>query len=331
MAGAVLVTGANGFIGSHLSARLLDEGVPLTIVVRRPDGQNARALAARGARIVAADLVDRDRLLAATGGTAWEAILHLGANLNLSGDDMRRANVDGTANVLAVAEASGARYVAFASSIEAAGLCAPEEIPLDEHRPCRPSTAYGESKCAGEALVAAFADRTGVPALIARIGNTYGPGSLGFFHFFLRLLLTDEAAAAALPLLGPRLLQPIYVADLVEALVRALHARLAGIYNFTGDTPTSIGDWLLALGALLDVEELARARLASPEAPGAAALASPEVAYFLLGDGPRIHRAFTDARLRAAIGEYQRHTLERGSAATLAWYGAAGVLGPLMQ
>src|SRR5581483_218238 len=229
--------------------------------------------------------------------------------VSLSGDEVRRVNVDGTANVLAVAEASGARYLAFASSIEATGLGAPSELPLDEDHPCRPPTPYGESKCAGEALVATFAERTGVPALIARIGNTYGPGSLGFFHFFLRLLLTDDPAVAALPLLGPRLLQPIYVADLVEAFVRALRMRLAGVYNFTGDAPASIG-----------VEDLASARLAPKAPPASALLASPEVAYFLLGDGPRIHRAFTDARLRAALGEYQRHTLERGCAATLAWY-----------
>jgi nucleoside-diphosphate-sugar epimerase len=331
MSGEVLVTGATGFIGAHLSARLLDEGHRLTIVARRPDGANARALAARGARIVAADLVDRERLLRETGKTAWEAIFHLGANVSLSGDEVRRVNVDGTANVLAVAEASGARYLAFASSIEATGLGAPSELPLDEDHPCRPPTPYGESKCAGEALVATFAERTGVPALIARIGNTYGPGSLGFFHFFLRLLLTDDPAVAALPLLGPRLLQPIYVADLVEAFVRALRMRLAGVYNFTGDAPASIGDWLLVLGALLGVEDLASARLAPKAPPASALLASPEVAYFLLGDGPRIHRAFTDARLRAALGEYQRHTLERGCAATLAWYGAAGVLAPLLR
>src|SRR5881275_959568 len=227
MPGHVLVTGATGFIGSHLSARLLGEGCRLSIVNRRPD--------APGARVVAADLTDAGSLLRVVDGEPCEAVVHLGANVNLAGEDMRATNVAGTANVLRLAEASRAGHLVFASSIEAQGLARAAELPLDETRPCRPPTPYGESKCDGEAQVAAFAERTGVPALVARIGNTYGPGSLGFVHFFLRTLLSDDAAAPALPLLGARLLQPIYVVDLVEALVRALRVRLAGVYNFTGD------------------------------------------------------------------------------------------------
>jgi len=332
MPGHVIVTGGTGFIGSHLSARLLGEGCRLSIVTRRPDSAGARWLASRGARVVAADLTDAEGVLRVADAEPCEAVFHLGANVNLTGDEMRATNVAGTANVLQLAEASGARYLVFASSIEAQGLARPDELPLDETRACLPPTPYGESKCDGEAQVAAFAERTGVPALVARIGNTYGPGSLGFVHFFLRTLLTEDAAGPALPLLGARLLQPIYVTDLVEALVRALRVRLAGVYNFTGDAPTSIGDWVLALAELLGVEELAHLRLAQREAPlPAGATAVPEAAYFLLADGERIHRAYTDARLRAAIGDYQRHSLHRGLAATLAWYTEAGALLPLLQ
>jgi len=328
-AGEVLVTGATGFIGSHLCARLLDDGHPLTFVTRRPDTPAARALVARGARLVAADVADRERLLAAVDGAACDTVVHLGANVALAGDDVRRTNVDGTANVLALAEARGARYLLFASSIEAQGLVAPGDSPLDEDRPCRPPTPYGESKRDGEALVAAFAERTGTLAAIARIGNTYGPGSLGFVHLFLRMLLTDDAAAPALPMVGARVLQPIYVGDLVESLLRALRGRLAGIYNFTGDAPAPIGELVATLAGLLGVDDLARTRLAPrAELP---ATVPPEVAYFLLADGERVHRAFTDARLRAAIGDYQRHSLARGLAATLACYAEARVLGPLLQ
>src|SRR5262245_8804153 len=174
-AGNVLVTGATGFIGSHLCARLLDDGHRLTFVTRRPDAPPARALVARGARLVVADLADRERLLAAVDGTSCDAVVHLGANVEMAGDDVRRTNVDGTANVLTLADERNARYVLFASSIEAQGLVAPGDPPLDEERPCRPPTPYGESKRDGEALVAAFAERTGTPAAIARIGNTYGP------------------------------------------------------------------------------------------------------------------------------------------------------------
>ncbi|TMA31037.1 MAG: hypothetical protein E6J79_20675, partial [Deltaproteobacteria bacterium] len=79
-----------------------------------------------------------------------------------------------------------------------------------------------------------------------------------------------------------------------------------------------------ALAELLGVEELARLRLAPrDDPPPAGATAVPEAVYFLLADGDRIHRAFTDGRLRGAIGDYQRHSLHRGLAATLAWYAEA--------
>ena len=108
MPGHVIVTGATGFIGSHLSTRLLGEGCRLTIVTRHPDSPSARWLASRGARVVTADLTDADALLRAADDEPCDALIHLGASVNLAGDDMRATNVAGTANVLRLAEASRA-------------------------------------------------------------------------------------------------------------------------------------------------------------------------------------------------------------------------------
>src|SRR5207253_6298853 len=72
----VIVTGATGFIGSHLSARLLGEGCRLSIVTRRPDSPSARWLASRGARVVAADLTDAESLLRAADDEPCEAVVH---------------------------------------------------------------------------------------------------------------------------------------------------------------------------------------------------------------------------------------------------------------
>src|SRR5947208_4685046 len=98
MPGHVIVTGATGFIGSHLSTRLLGEGCRLTIVTRHPDSPSARWLASRGARVVTADLTDADALLRAADDEPCDALIHLGASVNLAGDDMRATNVAGTAN-----------------------------------------------------------------------------------------------------------------------------------------------------------------------------------------------------------------------------------------
>jgi len=332
MPGHVLVTGGTGFIGAHLAGRLLRDGYEVFVTSRRPDAPAARALAAAGAHVVAADLVRWDDVAACAAAAPFDAIFHLGANVNMTGDDMRRTNVEGTMNVLRLAGETRATWLLFASSIEAQGLASAAEVPLSESRSCAPPTPYGASKVEGESLSLAFAERTGIPVCIARIGNTYGPGGLGFVHFFLRTLLTDDQAVPALPAIGGRLLQPIFVSDLVEALARAAHGRVAGVFNFTGRTPASIAEWMRALADVLGVEALARRRLEAPPPDDLGAAATvPEVAYFLLHDGERIHRAYTDAKLRAAIGDYQRHDLHRGLAATLGWLDRAGALEPLLQ
>jgi nucleoside-diphosphate-sugar epimerase len=332
MPGHVLVTGGTGFIGSHLTARLLREGHRVFVTTRRPNTPAAQALTAAGARVIAADLVDWPQVAACAAAGPFEAICHLGADVSMTGEAMRVTNVAGTEHVLRLAEETGAGYVLFASSIEAQGLARADEVPLQESRECAPPTPYGESKVEGEALSLAFAERTGIPVCVARIGNTYGPGGLGFVHFFLRTLLTDDQAVPALPAIGGRLLQPIFVSDLVEALTRAVHVRLKGVFNFTGQAPATIAEWMRALADVLGVEALAHHRLDGPSpADLGAALAVPEVAYFMLHDGDRIHRAYSDAKLRAAIGDYQRHDLHRGLAATLAWLDRAGALEPLLQ
>jgi nucleoside-diphosphate-sugar epimerase len=332
MPGHVLVTGGTGFIGSHLTARLLRDGYEVFVTARRMDTPTARALTAAGAHVITADLVDWNQVAACAAAAPFEAIFHLGANLSMAGEEVHPTNVAGTAHVLRLAEETRAGYLLFASSIEAQGLARLDEVPLEEGRECLPPTPYGASKAEGESLSRAFAERTGIPTCVARIGNTYGPGGLGFVHFFLRALLTDDQAVPALPAIGGRLLQPIFVADLVEALVRALHVRLTGTYNFTGNAPRTIAEWMQALADLLGVEALARHRLGATAPTDLGNAASvPEVAYFLLRDGERIHRAYSDARLRAAIGDYQRHDLHRGLAATLAWFERAGALEPLLQ
>lgn len=327
----VLVTGGSGFIGSRLSERLLSEGYRVTILTRHAVKPVVAQLTARGAEVIQGDVTEPRALASCMDLEPFNTVIHLAANLNLWGEEMRTVNVEGTRNVRRWTEQTKAKYVIFASSVEAQGLGSASEVPLSEECPCRPASAYGHAKHEGEALVNEFSANTGVPVLIARIGHTYGIGGFGFVQPFLSALLTNNALAQALPYVRNRLLQPIYVDDLVEALVRALGVGLGGTYNFTGSQPATVGEWFVALGELLGIEELAQQRLENGEHTNMEQIRHvPEVAYFLMGEGECVHRVYADAKLRAAVGDYQRFNLYRGSAATLAWYQKVGALEPML-
>ena len=332
----VLITGGTGFIGSRLSERLLNEGCRITVITRQCMKPTVAYLMEQGVEIVQGDVIDWESLTACKHLGSFDIVLHFAANVSLWGDAMRETNIEGTRNVLRLTELVKATRFVFASSIEAQGPGAISEIPLTEEHPCQPISPYGDAKRQGEILTEEFAQRTGIPTLIARIGNTYGIGGLGFVQPFLYALFTNNVFAKALPYISNRWIQPIYVDDLVEALVRALSADLSGIYNFTGNQPVTVGEWLITIGELLEVERLAYQRLnktglVSPEQiKGDKSIENtPEVAYYLMAEDERVHRIYSDAKLRAKIGDYQRYNLYRGSAATIAWYQKERILEPI--
>jgi nucleoside-diphosphate-sugar epimerase len=334
----VFVTGGSGFIGSRLSERLLRDGHRVTVLTRNRHRPSVAHLESLGAGVVEGDVTRMvDLAPEPPDADGVDIVLHCAANLSLWGQEVGTVNVEGTRQVLRWAEQGRARYVVFASSVEAQGLGTAAEVPLGEQDPCAPASVYGESKLAGERLTEELAAR-GVPCLVARIGHTYGPGGFGFVHPFLRALLVNDGLAAVLPFVAERLMQPIFVDDVVEALVRMLRCEVTGTYNVTGADPVTVGEWFVALGDILGVAEVARARLAPGPHPDIDVLKPygplgrvPEAAYFLLGQGGRIHRAYADAKLRLAIGDYQRYGLYRGLAATLGWYQATGAVEALAR
>jgi len=316
------VTGGGGFIGSRLVARLLAEGYRVALLARDPRKPAVAVLETQGARVVQGDVRDLRAVGPEAVGAELDIVLHLAASLDLRGGEGASVNVEGTREVLRWAREHGARYVVYASSVEAQGPASADEGLLTEEHPCRPGSPYAESKLAGERLVQELAERAALPCLLARIGHTYGPGGLGFVTPFLRaLLVDDDPLAGVLPAVADRFFQPIFIADLVEAVVRALGSELRGTYNFGGEPPATLREWFTSLAEVLGAGDLARQRLQRrPVADPGALTHVPDVAYFTMGDGARVHRAYSDAKLRAAIGDYQRYNLHRGWAATMAWY-----------
>lgn len=155
----VAVSGANGFIGRHLCARLAAAGHDVRRIVRADYESGALPRLLRGAQMV----------VHAAGATRApsEAALH-------------RANVVLTRTTLRESEAAGVERFVFISSQAAAGPASTRDKPVDEDTRPAPIEAYGRSKLEAEALVRA----SGIPHTIVRPCAVYGPGDRDFLALF---------------------------------------------------------------------------------------------------------------------------------------------------
>ncbi|MEP7022072.1 MAG: NAD(P)-dependent oxidoreductase [Pseudonocardiales bacterium] len=155
----VVITGAAGTIGSALTARLPSHGWTLRGFDRVPvDGG------------VLGDITVPADLDAALAGAS--AVVHL-AGIATEGPwpALRRANIDGTAQVFEAARRNGIRRVVYASSIHAAGFTPVSAPDLPADTAARPDTLYGVSKVFGEALGRYYADRYGMQVACLRLGT----------------------------------------------------------------------------------------------------------------------------------------------------------------
>jgi nucleoside-diphosphate-sugar epimerase len=211
-----LVTGATGFVGGHLVDALLAGGHEVTALVRSTS--KGAPLAARGVRLVAGDLHDGPALARASGGQ--DTTFHVAAlTAALSEAAFRRANAEGTANVLAAAGRAGVGRVVHVSSLAAAGPTVPGR-PLRGDEPPHPVTAYGRSKLEAETLVR----RAPVPWTIVRPPMVYGPGDREFLRAF-----RGAKQLGISPVFGDgsQELSAVYAPDLAAALVAAALADAA--------------------------------------------------------------------------------------------------------
>jgi dihydroflavonol-4-reductase len=191
MARVLLITGATGYLGSTLVDLAVRDGRDVRALARDP--RKAEALLPAGIDVAVGDLTDVNSLERAVRGCS--SVLHVAGSVGGSPDETRRANLDGTAAVLAAARASGVERFVYTSSgaavIDAAGLIA-------EHPTAPPALTdpYSLSKAAAEELVqAAAAD--GLRAVIVSPVSIYGPSPSGPLSYNSLFLAAARGAVAA--------------------------------------------------------------------------------------------------------------------------------------
>jgi dTDP-glucose 4,6-dehydratase len=178
----VLVTGACGFIGSHLVERLHREGARVTAFIRYTSRGDVGLLrfappeVRGGIDLVAGDLRDADAVREACRGQ--EIVFHLGALIAIPYSyvhprEVVETNILGTLNVLEGARAHQVRRVVNTSTSEVYGTA--QRVPIDEDHPRAAQSPYAATKTGADQLARAYHRSFGTPVATLRPFNTYGP------------------------------------------------------------------------------------------------------------------------------------------------------------
>jgi len=209
----VLVTGASGFIGTHLVAALAARGDEVTCLVRK--SSRIGPLRRAGAQLIHGDVTDRDSLPAAIAGK--QVVYHVaGCTQALSSRHFYSVNRWGVANVAQVCAGRTTPPVMVSVSSLAAVGPAPDGRPKTETDRPAPVSHYGHSKRAGERVAEAFADR--VPITIVRppiVLGEYDRMGFSLFHYI------DRFGVHLAPGLSRPRFSLIHADDLAELLILA--------------------------------------------------------------------------------------------------------------
>ena len=265
MNGRALVTGGAGFIGSHLSGRLMDEGWDVLVVDNLSSGHldNLAEARARG-RIKFHQLDIRDEEFGeAVANFAPDVLFHLAAQTSVTNsvaDPIFDAGVNilGTINLLEAARRVGVGRVVFAST---GGAIYGEHVklPARESYAKRPGVPYGISKKAVEDYLRFYEAIYGIDYVALGLSNVYGPrqdpfGEAGVVAIFARLMLDKKR-----PVIygdGQQTRDYLFVDDVVDAFVRAAGSGGGKYLNIGTGRETTVNHLFKAIADEIGFEQL---------------------------------------------------------------------------
>jgi UDP-glucuronate 4-epimerase len=224
--GAVLVTGVGGLIGAAVLRRLAAEGIRVVAMDRGPPPE--LDLERLGVPFLAHNLPDPHRWHEAIVRFGVRRVVHAGSVSGpmLLGDNPGRVydiNLSGLSGLLEAARIHRLGRIVWFSSIMAYGE-RPDLAPVSEDTPLHPTTVYGATKAAGEALIGAYNAEHGVDVVALRVASCYGPGRTT--SCMIRTLVEDGLAGRASRIhpADGRTRQHVFVGDVVDAVRAALDA-----------------------------------------------------------------------------------------------------------
>ena len=260
MGRTVLVTGAGGFIGSHLVERLVRDGHRVRALVRyngRDDRGHLDRLdpgVADAVEVHRGDLKDPEAVRRAVAGREW--VLHLGALIAIPYSyenplDVAQTNVLGTSHVLDACRASDAlERVVLTSTSEVYGTA--RYVPIDEAHPLQGQSPYAATKIGADALGLSYHRAFGLPVAILRPFNTFGPRQSA--RAIIPTIISQALARSTVRLgsLEPRR-DLTYVKDTAAgfAAIAACDAAIGRVVNIGRGDDLTIGELVERIAARL--------------------------------------------------------------------------------
>lgn len=259
----VLITGADGFIGSHLTEALVRAGHNVRAFVLYNSFGSWGWLDHCGAdvqgqfEVFAGDIRDPHGVREAM--TGCDAVLHLAALIAIpysyhSPDTYVGTNINGTLNILQAARATGVKRVIHTSTSEVYGTA--RFVPMTEAHPLQGQSPYSATKIAADQLAYSFYASFGLPVVIVRPFNTYGPRQSA--RAVIPTIITQIASGQRQIKLGA--VSPTrdfsYVQDTVAGFIAALNSEqgLGEVVNLGSNFEISIGDTVRLIAETMNAE-----------------------------------------------------------------------------
>jgi NAD dependent epimerase/dehydratase len=305
----VLVTGAGGFIGSHLAERLVELGAVTRAAIRYSSNANRGWLAdsrhVDEIEVVTIDITDRDTVRKATRDV--EVVFHLAALIGIpysydAPQSYIRTNVEGSVNVFQAALEAGVSRVVHTSTSEVYGTA--RYVPIDEAHPLQGQSPYSASKIGADKQAEAFHRSFGLPVVTLRPFNTYGPRQST--RAVIPTIVSQAMAGRPIRLGNLKPTRDLnFVLDTVEGFVLAAvnDAAIGETLNLGTGQEIAIGDLARKICSMMGVDvpveqEAERVR--------------PELS--------EVERLCAEAGLaRSTLGWAPKFSLDQGLGQTIAW------------
>jgi nucleoside-diphosphate-sugar epimerase len=318
----VLITGAGGFIGSHLVDSQLEQGhdvraVDLHLGLLQHQSANPHLEMLQG------DITDENFLKKIVADI--DIVYHLASahlDVSLSDEHYRRVTVGATLSLLEAAQLADVKRFVHCSSVGVIGDV--DKPPADENSDCCPTNIYERTKLEGEREALAYSHRTGFPVVVMRPAWVYGPRdprtsklmrtiSKGRFFFFGN---------------GQNMRHPVYISDAVKGL--ELCATVEGVdsevFIIAGENPVPVSTLIKVISEGLGVRS---PKLHLPIALGVAGGYSLEMAFKLIGRQPPFsrrsvdfflkHNAYDISKAKRMLDYQPQVDLQTGMKKTIQW------------
>ncbi len=306
------ITGGCGFIGSHLSGRLIASGHSVRILDDLSSGK--RSNVPKGTELIVADVADGDAV--ANLITGCDGVFHLAAiaSVDVCNQNWKAShltNASGTVTVLQAARDAQGGAIPVVSASSAAVYGAAAQLPITEATPTRPISPYGADKLSGELHGAVAASTFDVSAIALRFFNVFGQGQDPRSPYSGVISIFADRLTRGMPITifgdGQQTRDFIFIDDVVEALTASM-ARL--LCEKSAGRPASFNAVNVCTGTAISVRRLA-------ETMSALLVCDADISHAAPREGEIRHSTGDPSFMHSLLGVVAKTRFEDGLRAVL--------------